>query len=364
MAMAQGDGRAGELMAECLDLLRSCGDDGELASALLLAARISEGKASLAEALACAQESLEISRRLECRRGEADAQAVIARVHDTGRQYRQAVRAGREAVAGYRQSGEGISEARMTAYLGRIELRRGRTEQGLALMDRGMAQLRRLGAWRGLAVWLNIRGDLARSQNALDTASRYYEEGLAAFRSQHNRRGVSWSLANLAEVSRRIGDREAGAEMAAEAMRIRVELRDYKGMAETLECLADLALCSETKAAAVRAARLGGAADSIREMIVTPRSPAQSRERRQRMRLIRRAIGRRSPEENWRIGAEMTVAEAAAYALQAEADQADSSDSSDSSDASDLSDRSPRHDAAHLKRRQGDLSLARTAADR
>ncbi len=315
VAMAQGDGRAQALIKECLELLRAVGDEQGIADALVLAARIAEAQGDLTAARAYAEESLAFSRRAGYRRGEANAMAIMVRVLDAGRTYAQAVRAGREAVAAFRQIGDHVAEARTTAYLGRIEVRRGRMSDGLVLMDRGMAQLRQLGARRGLAVWLNIRGDLARAQNDLDGAARLYEEGLAAFRSERNLRGTAWALANLAEVSRAIGDLSESAYLAADALRIRFELQDYKGMAEALDCLVDAELASGKDSAAIRAARLGGAADAIRQMILTPLSPIQRRERRQRMRLIRRTIGRRGLAEHWKVGSEMSIAEAVSFAL-------------------------------------------------
>lgn len=323
MAIAEGDGRGSEHFDRCCALLRPDGPSVTLIDALLSAARIAEAQRQFGECKSYAEEALGLSRMLDEPLRAAEALGLLARRGLSDRSYSEAARHARSAIAIQRELGERVREARTTATLGLIEMRRGRRDAGLALVDRGLLMLRQGGARRALAIWLNIRGDLARKSGAYELAIRLHEEGLAMFRADHNLRGAAWALVNLGQCAMEQGHLEDARPLLCEALRMRADLHDLKGMAEALETLARLALAtaiadaSEARCHARRAARLLGVADAVRQMIRTPPDATLRRAQRLELRDVRRLIGLRAARHEWHAGLEMPLEAAIADALSA-----------------------------------------------
>jgi non-specific serine/threonine protein kinase len=123
---------------------------------------------------------------------------------------------------------------------------------------------------------------------------------------------VAWSLNGLGAVALATGETVKAWELVAEALTLRREQCDKRGVAESLELLASI---MRTGGEAERGARLLGAAAALREAIGTPLWPVE-RERQERERAsASHALGRARFDAAWAAGRQMTLAAAVADAL-------------------------------------------------
>src|SRR5262249_2941139 len=138
-----------------------------------------------------------------------------------------------------------------------------------------------------LALSLVFRGRAALASGDYAGATADSEEGLRLFRSVGTPRGIGYALTNLGQVARAQGDRERSLMLLAEALALHAEQSDRGRIAELLEEMAGISvlggrhqshLSAPSRDALVRAARLMGTAEALREMIRAPLRPGERRD--------------------------------------------------------------------------------------
>jgi tetratricopeptide (TPR) repeat protein len=139
-----------------------------------------------------------------------------------------------------------------------------------ALYEQSLLLWRELQDPAGIAQALNNLGEMARQQHDYATARRLLEESLATFRQLGYKHGVACALHNLGAVAQYEGEWSQAEDLWRESLRLRRELGHKSAyVVGSLVGLAALAARPEASAAQLAwAARLLGAVDALREMIV------------------------------------------------------------------------------------------------
>lgn len=144
--------------------------------------------------------------------------------------------------------------------------------QAQRLYEESLAIRRTLNDRRAIAVSLNNLGNLARHREQYEEARARLEEAVLLQREVGDRHYLANALNNLGNVARDQGDHAAAQTLYAESLAINRELGDAWQLAYLIE---DIGVLTARDANPVRALRLVGAADGLREAIGAPRSPAE-----------------------------------------------------------------------------------------
>lgn len=112
----------------------------------------------------------------------------------------------------------------------------------LELTAESLSLFRRIGDRVGMATTLALRGAVARFQGNLDLTRECVEESLSLFRDLQDRRGIAVSLSFLATVAEQQGGYQRAESLLTESLALRRELGHTWGVAQTLLHLGSLAL--------------------------------------------------------------------------------------------------------------------------
>ena len=221
------------------------------------------------------------------------------------------------------------------------------------LLGQSLAIRRRLGDRKGIGITVGNLGMIAADEGDFASAEVLHEESLAIARELGNRVGVVASLANLGIASDEQGDTAAARARFGECLAISRELGDQHAIAMTLHRLAMIHSRERDHAAAkvlyveslmilrdlglrgrivysleelgtvtaalgspVRAARMWGAEERLREEIGLPKPPDELQHADQCIRDARAALGDDTAfDRAWQEGRAMTQEQAIEYAL-------------------------------------------------
>ena len=183
---------------------------------------------------------------------------------------------------------------------------------GRAWLDRAAESAARSGNPFVIANVVQARGRAASMAGDLPEARRWYQDAVARFRSLGDRLFVLVIESELAHAMRR-----AGAIDEAETQ-YRRTIREWQrggnrgAIAHQLESFAVLAMAREN---GIRAARLLGAAEALREAAGAPMTDPERREYEEQLRRLRGAMDPEVLTDAWAEGRRMTADEAVALAL-------------------------------------------------
>ncbi len=254
-------------------------------------------------------ENLEILRPLDDWINIASTLNVLGLVAREQGDYERARAFHEESLEIRRNQGEegGISQSLFN--LGRVALEQGDYASAQGLLEKSLA-FRRLKNWRrGCAMPLACLGEVAFEQGDYESARSLLEESVAIRRELDDRAGIAESLTRLGWIACELGEYESARTLHTESLGILRVLRLLNDIAMSLESFANLAAAQSD---AVRAARLWGAAESLRERIgrhlpigVMARHEAK----------VSAVQSEQSFDEAWEDGREMTLDQAIGYAL-------------------------------------------------
>ncbi|HMM41525.1 MAG TPA: tetratricopeptide repeat protein [Thermomicrobiales bacterium] len=137
------------------------------------------------------------------------------------------------------------------------------------LYDEALAIGRELDNRYGIAFGLTSYGETMQATGDLARAVALYEEGLAGFRSIEHAWGISLALTRLGDAILEQGDAVRAAALQRESLAISAGLGDPRSLVDALEGLARAIAGSDPD----RAARLVGAAETLRARFGCPRPP-------------------------------------------------------------------------------------------
>jgi predicted ATPase/class 3 adenylate cyclase/Tfp pilus assembly protein PilF len=254
-----------------------------------------------------------------------------------------------ESLAIRRELGDKRCIAQSLYSLGAVTSYQGDYGTARALLEESLAISRELGDKVGIATSLNGLGNMAYNQGDYGTARVLYEESLAINRELGHKQGIAMALFNLGRMARRSGDYAQAHRLLAECLEWHIQLgikggslaefgwlaadmgdaaqarqwfeqalrehRETGEPRETAEDLEGLAHLARLQSDWERAARLWGAAQSLREAIGTPPLPEERKEDERDQAAVREALGEAAFAAAWAEGRAMTLEQAIEYAL-------------------------------------------------
>ena len=178
--------------------------------------------------------------------------------------------------------------------------------------------LRELGNPWSAAIAIVGLGAAASLQGHFAEAKAQMAESEALFRQMGDRQMVNATVSELAHIERRLGHYPQALALYAQTIAGWQELGHRAAVAHELECCAYIA-CAQAEAQ--RAARLFGAAESLRASANAPMAGMERMEYDQNLAALRALLEAEALEAAWADGRAMTMDEAIAYALQALAER-------------------------------------------
>jgi predicted ATPase/DNA-binding SARP family transcriptional activator len=279
------------------------------------------------------EECLEILRELGNQMGIAASLNCLGNVATDQGDYAAARAYYAESLTLYREIGDRQCVAICLNNLGEQESIRGDYIAARAYYEESLEIRRELGDRLGIASTLNNLGTLASHRSDYAAALTYLEESLEIRREIGDRPGIAATLFNLGGQERIRGDNVAARACYAESLAIWREIGYRPGMIAFLEAFATLIavetaaitasagtaeLLKETDDGMQRAARLWGAAHTLREQIGAPLPPNAQEEYRRDMATACTVVGDKAFAVAWEEGQAMTLEQAVAYALKPE----------------------------------------------
>jgi len=138
------------------------------------------------------------------------------------------------------------------------------------------------------------------------------EECLVLCRSSDNRELASYALYNLGNVEIFGGNTDVAARLFSESLAIMIETGDDRAISYVLDGYAAISLL---RGDCAKAARLSGAAESVRTRLGTPIETPRQAEHDEVAAKMRASLDPTSFDAEWDAGTGLTVVEAADYAL-------------------------------------------------
>ncbi len=264
-------------LQEAIAIARELGDKKLLGVSLEMYANAS-AMIKADDALAAAQEGLEIFRELNYKAGMGMAYGNMARL---------------ESITGNYQEAE--------KYIALF----------LPIMGEGTISLQ--------SGFLNLgMGIGARSQGRFDRAQRHFEEGLRIFTQMGHNGMITGMTSEIAHTQRALGNYAAAKNTYRETIKLYQDYGNRPAVAHQLECFAMIAVVEEESQ---RAARLFGAAEAIRESTGHKRTDEEEAEEAQFMSRLRAMLPAKYPQGEaefnalWVEGKSMTMEQAIQLAL-------------------------------------------------
>jgi predicted ATPase len=257
-----------------------------------------------------------------------------------------------ESVKVYQKLDDKRSAATALNALGVVEVEQGHYDQATTLYDQSLRLRQAIGDRWGIALSFNNLAFIAAEQGNYSQAVEYHQRSLPLRRELADDQGIAMSLSSLGDVLTHLGDNEQAITYLEEGLTLYQTLGDKRGVANTLsniglllyyqgniaraatrfleslvlfvehglqqgivECLEKLAWVSEKQERGERAARLGGAAEVLREATNIFLPFDMRREHEQMIAGVLAHLGNQAFARAWADGREMTQSQVVAYAL-------------------------------------------------
>ena len=226
--------------------------------------------------------------------------------------YVQGRRLYEDSLTMWRELGDRRQIAYLLSNLGFLTTAQGDYVAARSLLEESLAIRRELGDKRGTATSLNNLGLLLYRVGDPVAARALFNEGLAIWREFGDKQHIAMALTNLGLVASTQGDYALARSLYEEGLGIRKALGDKQGMAYTLEGFAGLAVA---QGHGIRAARLLGAVEALRETIHAPLPPANQADYARKVSAARAALGEQAFGAAWAEGRAMTLDQAIGEAM-------------------------------------------------
>jgi len=280
----------------------------ERANVLNAAGNLARSQSDYRAARALHEECLAIRRQLGDRIGTAASLNNLGILTYLQGDYPAARALYEESLAIRRELGDRGSMATSLNNLGNVAIGRSDYPTARALHEESLAIRRELGDPGGIALSLLNLGDVAFQQGDYGFARALHEESLTIMRELGDRSGTATSLTNLGNVARDRGDFPAAWALHQEGLVIWRKLGDRRGIAFALE---GLALAVAALGNSLRAARIWGAAERLREEIGSPLPPNERPHYDRHVAQARGALGDDAAfDRAWQVGRDLTLEQA------------------------------------------------------
>ncbi len=271
LAGLQGDfAQAKALCGESLALFRALGDRRGSATSLSILGFAAWQQSDFAAARSLLEEAVPLCREVDDKDGLAFVLVQLAIVFLLQGEYDQARTLVEEAVVLSREAGDTWSIANALLILAVVMSLQGDLTRARAPFEESLALARQAGHKEGIAYSLWVSGQVALLQGKYDQARSLFEESLALFKEQGNRQRIAQSLSGLAVVSLVQGDYAAARALLEESL---VLFKAVGNQWFIAECLVVFAALAAAQGEWTRAARVSGAAETLRTAINGVLSP-------------------------------------------------------------------------------------------
>jgi predicted ATPase/DNA-binding CsgD family transcriptional regulator len=217
-----------------------------------------------------------------------------------------------ESLALWRQLGDEHGIANALEGLGITEVNRGEPDLAESPLLESLARFRALGDRLGIAGCLSNLGNLAHARRELKHAGALFQESLVLAREQGDTWHTAYVLHAQGHLAWNQGDDARAAALLKESLVLSGELEDRRGIAAGLE---SLALVAGGQHQADRAARLFGAAASLRAVVGVGQRAWLRDDFDLGVAATRAALGEAAFAAEHATGRAMLLDEAVAYAL-------------------------------------------------
>ena len=314
----QGDSdRAEALAEEGLALCRELGDTRGIAASLRRLGQVFSDKGNLVRACALYEEALRLSREVGDKDGISSALFQLAFDASYQGEYAKAHALLEESLAIARELGDTRGISYVLYNLAQVLFdSRGDPAAVRSLLEEGLAVARKVGHKQMIAGSICLSGRLALQQGDVATARMLGEESVALYREM----GDPWSIVQanllLAQVAASQGDHVAAHALYEECLAIARKCNYQWAIAFCLEGLASMVAAQEPGGPSLGdarwAARLWGAAESLREAIGIPMPPVYRADYERSVASARTRLGERIFAAAWTEGRLMTPEQALA----------------------------------------------------
>ncbi len=281
LAFSQSDYERGEAMArEGLALFRKLGDMRGIALALDRLGMAAWRRGNFAAARSLMEEDLSLFRELGDKERVAWSLFTLGLLDSKQGDYARAQTLFEESLSMHRALGNkrGMA-ASLNQLAGGMLVTQGNQELARCLLEEALSLNKEIGDKEGIAVSSSLLAELALGQNDLATSRSLSEESLVLYREMEYPKGAAESLSLLARIATARGDYGSARALCNECLAIAKELGDRELLASGLERLAEVIAAQESGGTptqgALRAAKLLGAAQSLRESISAPIPPLE-----------------------------------------------------------------------------------------
>ena len=332
LAFVQGDPDQAKLLSEeSLALFREIKDIGSVMQCLNLLADVATQRGNLPAARSLLEEALALSRELSdkqylvyspfysaevffLQREDARARALLAEVFFLQGEYARARALSEEHLARQREQGNKRNVADDLLFLAEILfVSQGDAATLRSLLEEGFALAGEVGDKAKIALSYWLSGLVALSQGDALTAHGLAEASLMLCREIGDRHGMIHALSLLAQVTATQGDAVAARAFYEESL---AKVKEGNYMDHIVSGLEGLASVVAAQGELTWAARLWGAATSLRETIGTPLPPVERASYEQAVAATRAHLGQQAFSKAWAEGRSMTPEQALASPAQ------------------------------------------------
>jgi tetratricopeptide (TPR) repeat protein len=296
--------RAEALCEESLALYRELEDTAGIASSLHLLAAIAWGRGNLAMALSQEEESLALFKELGDKRSVAYALVYLGNLAIDQGEYVRARSLLEDSLEMNKELGDTTSIADSLFDLARLcYVSQGDLTQAHTWLEESLALYQELGDKESIAYYLYLSGLLALGEG--DTALAYsrVEQAVALFKEMRHQHGTTVSLYALAQVVGASGDDARSQSLYEEGIAVARKEGNRQTVAFGLEGLARVVA---VQGALSWAARLWGAAETLRETSGAPIPPVERAAYERSVAATRAQLGGQAFAAAWAEGRTMT----------------------------------------------------------
>jgi non-specific serine/threonine protein kinase len=211
-----------------------------------------------------------------------------------------------------REMGDALHIGWASYSLGTVAVLQGDLQAAHAYLEESLARGREAWDDRLIGNATNSLGELAREEGAWAEARALYEQALALLKQAGSQMGVSVALTNLGAVAWEAGDLEGASTAYRDALGIEQALGNRVGIGY---CLEGFGAVAAARGPWARAARLGGAAEALREEVGAPLERLDQRLHDGWVSKLRAALDPATLEKEWARGRAMGLEEAVREAL-------------------------------------------------
>lgn len=260
-------------------------------------------------------ESLRVHRETENKPGIIRALCNLGvAVYDQG-DYAGARSLFEQALQLQRETDEPHRVASLLGNLGVLAREQGDFASARALFEEAVPILRHTGNKHILANTLSNLGALAHDQQDLAAARSLYEESLQLRRELGDRSGTATSLINLGLSAKDQQEFDAAQSFLRESIVLLQAIGDKRLIAYALEASAGASAATKRPEEIGRAARLWGAAQTLRAALAAPMPPNEQMTHERDVVQARAALGQQAFTDAWLEGGALTLEQAVEYAL-------------------------------------------------